>query len=334
MRAEYQAKRRSIAWKNSKKQKLEFTKIQKIKERKQSRKPFHPYFAPNNFSLINNTDSVLSYFEEVKKGLKSGKNVTLDISKVDTLTPDTVALMVACINDADFTAGSKIRGNAPEKLELLKLFTQSGFYDHVQTNKKFSKGEESLLHKETHQKVEPLVVKDALLRGKRHVFGDEDQDLGLMYDILVECMSNTNSHADLQGEGTCFWWLYVYNDPNRRVTTYTFLDLGVGIFKSATVEGLIKKITKGTMLYPNIKLVDDLLSGKIKSRAKADREIRGKGVPQIVDNAQASYFGSFYIIANDVKINVKTKERQQLEHSLDGTMLYWEICNSEDYANR
>ncbi|MFH1711906.1 MAG: hypothetical protein ABH846_01570 [Patescibacteria group bacterium] len=325
IRARYQAKRHSKSWKKRKKGRRRTVELQKIRRRKQVRKTPIPLPSPSNFSLIQNTDEVLGYFELARKHLHKEDNVMLDISGVEILTPESVALMVASINDKQFMDESIVTGNAPIKPDLMKLFTGSGYYEHVRTNGKFEKDEASLLHKEKHKKVEPEVARIALQRGLDHVFGSKKVDLGAMYDILIECMSNTKSHADLTSEGSCFWWLYVYNDPNTKISTYTFLDLGVGIFKSATVQGFINKLRKATGFYPNINIVDDLLAGNIKSRAKIDTDIRGKGIPQIVENAKSPIFRSFYIIANDVKINLKTGAREQLQHSLNGTLLYWEL---------
>lgn len=325
IRIKYQAKRQSAKWKDRKKRRRFIVETIKIRKRKQAKKKSVRLSSPTNFSLIQNTDEVLGYFELAKKYLNSNENVTLDISNVANLTPESVTLLVASINHEQFIKNGIVTGNAPSKPKLNKLFTESGFYDHVRTNRRFKKDVNGLLHKETHQKVEPLVAKLAVLRGLKHVFATKKVDLGVMYDILIECMSNTNSHADLKREGTYYWWLYVYNDPEKNIAIYTFLDLGIGIFKSAAVQGFLNKTRKAAGLYPHINIVDDLLAGNIKSRVKKDREIRGKGIPQIVTNAKSDYFRSFYIIANDVKINLKTGERQQLQHSLNGTMLYWEL---------
>jgi len=328
MRSRYQEKRLSDEWKERKKRKRLFKEGKKIKQRKQKRKPHLVLSAPKNFSLIQNTEEVLAYFDLAKKHTHADDNITFDISDVENLTPESVALLVASINNSDFIKDAQINGNAPKKSELRKLFTESGFYDFVQANRKFAKGNDSLLHKETYQKVKPEVAQKAAMRGAKHVFGDANADLGIIFDTLIECMSNTKNHADLIPEGSCFWWLYVYNDPKQSLTKYIFLDLGVGIFKSAAVQGFIKKMTKGTMLYPNIKIVDDLLAGKIKSRAKIDTDIRGKGIPQIVAIAKNRYFRSFYILANDIKVDLKTGAKTQIKHPLNGTMLYWELENT------
>lgn len=323
----YSDKRRTKRWKNRKKAKRSGIKIQNQKKREQAKKRPIDLPAPISFSLTENTNEVLEYFTFAERNLKNKENIILNISNVDILTPDTVALMVANINDPDFHHESRIEGNAPKKPDLLKLFTESGFYDHVNTKGAFFRGKESLLHKEVNRKVVSEVAKAASLTGIRHVFGNETP-FEPLYEILVECMSNTHNHADLNNRGKCNWWLYVYSKPNEKITSYSFLDLGVGIFESAVVQNHLKNFFKGTTLYPNINLVEDLLSGKIQSRVDdIDQEIRGKGIPQIVEHSALRQFKSFYIITNDVKIDLKTRGKEQLKYKLNGTFLYWELQN-------
>lgn len=324
MRARYQAKRHTKKWKERRKRKHLFTMWKAQKMRKQIRKPQLPIQAPDYFSVIKNTEEVLGYLNNARDHLKKGQNVTLDISNVSVLTPPTVALMVASINNPNFIYDSVVKGNAPNRPELHKLFTESGFYDFVQSTRTFPRGSDGMLHKETHQKVVSSVAKDAVDSGVKHVF-NSTKPIDSLYEILIEMMSNTNNHADLNSEGSCYWWLYVYNDPQQSLTSYTFLDLGVGIFKSAAVSNFLKNMTRGTVLYPNTRIAEDLLAGRIKSRAEVDAEIRGKGIPQIVENAKDACFGEFYIISNDVKMNLKTMEIVGLKNPLNGTMLYWEL---------
>lgn len=328
-RARYSAKRKSQKWKNRKKsKKLTGQQInqQRKKVKKQARKPRLRLPAPNNFSLIDNTNEVLKYFEEAEKILRKGNNLILDISDVDKLTPATIALMIASINDVDFTYNSHIIGNEPKKKQLKKLFRESGFYDHVKTRRAFAnnKNQNNILHKEVNHKVVPKIAKAAFLTGVNYVFGKKIF-FEPLYEILVECMVNTNNHADLRTKGKCNWWLFVCNEPKEKNTSYSFVDLGVGIFESVVVQSYLKRIAKSTPFYKNINLVDDLLSGKLQSRIDIDKEIRGKGIPQIVEHSKLKHFKSFYIIANDVKINLKTKERIQLKYPLRGTFLYWEL---------
>lgn len=329
IRSRYQAKRHTKNWKESKKNKKLHIHEAVVVKQKQAVKPFTDHPAPSNFSFIHNTNEVLKYFVDAEKLFKKKHKLNLNIDDIEELTPDAISLLVASINDKDFHHNSGYKGDAPKKPELKKIFKESGFYNFVRSKGFNGTGNGNLLHKEMHTKVMPVIAQKAALIGIRHTFGNEEPYEPL-YNILIECMSNTNNHASLKSTEKCNWWLYVYNDPVSGNTSYSFLDLGVGIFDSVVVQGYLKQFLKGTIAYKNIKIVDELLSGKIQSRVDEDNEIRGKGIPQIVEYSKTRTFKEFYIITNDVKINLKTSDREQLDYNFSGTFLYWEIQKTKN----
>ncbi|TAK58941.1 hypothetical protein EPO14_01330 [Patescibacteria group bacterium] len=322
----YAEKRRTLKWKLRKKSKKETARRVKFQREYNAKLPPVTLIAPKNFSLVENANAVLKYFSDAEKKLKFGQVVFLDISKVTRMTPDTVALMAASINSKEFHHASNVTGNAPEALAPNALFIESGFYDHVITPGFFTIGAENMMHRGMDTKVLGTVVKKASIIGTEHVFGNA-KPLDPLYNTLVECMSNTHSHADLTGLGKCNWWLFVYSDPKEKITSYTFIDLGVGIFESAVVKGPVQKFMKKTPFFDNMILADELLAGRLKSRSKKDTALRGKGIPQINEDANNTIFRSFYILANDVKIDLKTKKKERLQYPLNGTLLHWELQN-------
>ena len=60
--------------------------------------------SPSNFSLIDNTDAVVSYINDCKSLLHKKEKVIMDIENVQDLSPDAIALLVACANDSHFTS--------------------------------------------------------------------------------------------------------------------------------------------------------------------------------------------------------------------------------------
>ncbi|MFA6969209.1 MAG: hypothetical protein WC217_01255 [Candidatus Paceibacterota bacterium] len=325
MKARYAAKRHTSKWKNRKRSRIAVSYSVFREKRRRAQQPFIRLVAPKQFSLISNTNEVLKYFESAERMFAKGENVGFDISEVEILTADAIALLVASIKDSDFTHGGNYRGTAPAKPELNKLFMESGFLEHVRHDWNDAHiNKENLLHKEDNFKVSPKIAKSASLTGIRHV-SQNSRPFEALYEILIECMSNTNNHADLSSAGKCKWWIYVYSNPNEKVSSYSFVDVGVGIFKSAVIQDKIKQRLKGTVLYPNIKLVPELLSGKLQSRIDKDNALRGKGIPQIIDHSKSPRFRSFYIITNDVRIDLKTGTSEQLNHNLNGTFLHWEL---------
>ena len=296
--------------------------------RKRASKDYVTIKAPNRFSFIENTDDVLEYFNSCKELLHKNENVECDISNIDSLTSDAIALLAAYTNDKDFLGKyGNIRGNAPLKPDLNQIFRESGFYKFFNANRSFKqahKPDKNMFHQESNYKVQSEIAKQACMLGTKHVFANE-RPFPELYEMIVEAMSNTNNHASKGKEKQVKWWLYTYISPIGNAM-YTFIDLGVGIFDSIPVQKY-KQLFRKLKITHNADLVDDLLSGKIKSRVQLDNNIRGKGIPQIARNSSQGCFKQAYLISNNVKINLKNREVEKLKQEFNGTFLFWELQN-------
>ncbi len=316
----FNAKRSFKAIKNKRKRKNKSyipNKITEIAERK----PLENIVAPEEFSLINNTEKVLEYFQLARNYLNLGYPIRFDISEIKTLTSDAIILQIARIKDEKFHNKTYITGNAPNNPELKKLFLESGFYNYVNTKGNKPNGKDTLIHKITKNKVEPQIAKEACIIGLRHVFQNEDI-FDPMFDILIEIMQNTNNHAG-ETRGEYDWWLHIYNDPDTGTSKYTFLDLGFGIFESIPAQNFKRKLSKAIGLTNNTDLVKPLFNGEIKSRTA--RPERGKGIPQVYESSQDKSFNEFIMISNNVHVNLKNLKTTKLNYNFSGTLFYWEL---------
>jgi hypothetical protein len=277
--------------------------------------------APQDFSFIGNTEKTLEYFETAKQQLKKGFSVNFDISEIKTLTTDTIALQIAKIKNDKFRSNNAIYGNAPNDQDLKELFLQSGFYSYVQSKTPRKSVGNKLIHKITENKVEPKIAKEACISGLMHTFGN-DEIFDPLYDILIEVMQNTNNHAG-ETRGKYDWWLHVYNDPLSQTSKYTFLDLGVGIFESLPVKSFKRKIGEALRLSHNSDLVKPLFNGEIKSRTRKPE--RGKGIPQVYQSSQHPAFKRFYLVSNNVLVDMKNMKINKLNNNFSGTLFYWEL---------
>jgi hypothetical protein len=286
-----------------------------------------PILAPYDFSLINNTEATIKYFNLAHEELAKNNGILFDISHIETLTTDAIAVQIAKIKEDKFHLNNRIIGNEPKDEELKKLFTQSGFYDYVETKQAKPKNDKTLLiHQITNNRVEPDIAKNACLKGLIHTFGNEEI-FEPLYDILIEIMQNTNNHAG-STRGVYDWWLHVYNHPNSKKTSYTFLDLGIGIFESLPVKSFKRDVLEFIGLQSNLDLVPRLFAGEIKSRTA--RPERGKGIPQVYECSQDKVFEKFILISNDIYADLKTNENKLIKNQFDGTLFYWEINNNEN----
>ncbi len=282
---------------------------------------------PDDFSLINNTEKVLDFFSTAYKKLKAKKRIFFDISKIKTLTTDAIALFIAKINYENFHCKTSLMGNEPNDHELKNIFIQSGFYEHVKIKGTKPKNNKKLLvHKITNNRVEPDIAKEACLVGLRHTFNNEEI-FEPLYDILIEIMQNTNNHAG-QTRGLYDWWLHVYTHQESKKTSYTFVDLGVGIFDSLPVKSFKRDFLELLGLTSNLDLVPKLFAGEIKSRTALPE--RGKGIPQVFECSQNNTFEKFILISNDVYADLKTHKNRMLKQNFEGTLFYWEINNNNN----
>lgn len=324
IRSDYQEKRLTKNWKERKKNALIQRNEEYVAQQNYQAKPFTAHKAPSRMNFIDNTDEVLEYFNDAKSLFEKKEKVEFDIKEIQELTPDTITLMIAKLKDDSFTNKGQFKGEAPKDPTLRKLFMESGFYNFVATSKQNKEKTKNLLHKEADYKVRPNIAKQACIFGMKHSLGISSP-FEPLYEILVECMQNTNNHASANEEEKIKWWMFVYNCEETQTAKYSFLDLGVGIFESIIVKNYINKAAKKLGVLPNTHFVEDLLNGKIQSRIEKDNEIRGKGIPQIVAHSAFDEFKEFKIITNDVKIDLKKRTHEKLRNKFSGTFYYWEL---------
>lgn len=282
---------------------------------------------PDNIRLIEQPNEALQYFNLAYDYFRKNNYIIFDLSNVSHFSPESIALFTACIADKKYTNEMHSTGNLPKSYILKKLFLESGFFDHVQMydnriqNK--TKSNNRLLHNSTDNEVETEIAKDVCLFVKNEINAEYIDDLEPLYVILIEAMQNTNNHASTQEKLKYDWWLYRYEDKGSGIIHFTFLDIGIGVFNSLSVRNWKRRLLELSLFRNNLDLIDDLLDGKIISRTM--RTDRGKGIPQIYESSKDDLFNDFYILSNNVLIDVKKDSRTLLKEEFHGTMYYWTI---------
>ena len=290
---------------------------------KKKKHRFHPLPAPKDFSLVDNADAVLRYFRDAHELLRNRQRVTFDLANIDRLTPDAIALLVASVQNRRFRCGMNVSGNEPANETAKRMFTESGFYGHVRTDRIVPPDKKNLLlHRVTRNKVENGEAMNAGKSAVSHLFSD-GRRIRPLYEILIECMANTNNHADPNRRGFYDWWLFTYNDPVEVRTIFTFLDLGVGIFRTLRVRSWWNDVIRGLGLTRNVDILPRLLSGDMTSRTRKPE--RGKGIPRINQRAVEGTFSRFTMISEDVYADLIRQEFRTLRVPLHGTLYCFEI---------
>jgi hypothetical protein len=155
-------------------------------------------------------------------------------------------------------------------------------------------------------------------------------------------MANTRNHASGRNEHKKWqaikkrppelWWATVYADTGRKKICFTFVDTGVGIFRSVRI-GTVRRIyefVSGGSNDPEI--LRDMLLGRVPSSTRLS--FRGKGLPYINRLAMERRISSLVIVANDVYANVNSGVFEKLHAPFHGTLSFARLQSLETLKNR
>jgi len=288
------------------------------------RRQFQTVEAPSVFSIVNNPDEAMRFFTNLE--LYSGRyNINLDLSKVGTLTTDAIAALIATLRRLDIN----VRGNVPDDADVQRMLLESGFFAYVSSTQELPKVKRGSIEQQKSKMVEPVVAKELVHFGTKSIFGSS-QRCTAAYSTLIECMANTRNHASGRSDKNMpqkrklpeTWWATVYADAGRKKICLTFVDTGVGIFRSVRLS-TVRKIYSLFGVKNDSDILRDMLQGKVPSSTRLS--FRGKGFPYMNRLALEKRISSLVIVANDVYANVSSGKFEMLPVQFHGTLVYWEI---------
>jgi hypothetical protein len=287
---------------------------------------FRPYskrevlVAPENFSFINNTEVLIKFFNDMERLFKKGHDVFIDFSGIKQLTPDSLAVLVSKIKDDNFNRGMSVGGNEPEDEHLKEQFVRSGFYSVVVPQSRSKEPATGSFRQKRSKKVEPETADDLINFITKKLYGKYRKSGGVT-NALLESMSNTRGHAAGEGSPHERWWATAHCDTKAKKAYYSFVDNGVGIFRSKKPH-ILAGALKLLGIQTNGELLEKMLHRQIPSRTKIP--YRGRGVPSIYNSLMRGDIENLIIITNDVYAKVRQDEYRRLSRPFSGTFLYWE----------
>jgi len=143
-------------------------------------------------------------------------------------------------------------------------------------------------------------------------------------------MLNTLNHASATSKNEP-WWAAVYFDSERKRVCFTFVDQGVGIFRSSRLEQSLKILFGHLTIPTNAEILRRIFRGEIPSTTNAVG--RGNGIPGIYAHAQAKRIREFAVIANNAIGRAESDTYETVSPPFDGTMLYWEVESHDQPTN-
>lgn len=285
-----------------------------------ARRKYHILAAPQVFSIIKNPEGSLPFLREIDFYSSKNYNLSFDLSGVTEITTDAIAALVATIDRLAVYA----RGNLPVNEKAQRILVESGFFDHMRrrNTEPLPPKRGTISREKQSKKVQGDVARDLIRFGTNAVFGGPQQSKA-SYRVMVESMSNTHNHAAGKYQTmTEKWWGTAFADSKRNCVCFTFLDTGIGIFRSVrlkTLRGMYRRLGFGS----DAVILRDMLRGEVGS--STGEPYRGKGLPAIYELSRHGSIKSLVIVSNDVYADVGSEEYRMLTTEFKGTLLYWEI---------
>jgi len=274
---------------------------------------------PSVFSIILNPDEMNTFFAKLRVYAKKS-HVALDLTDVEQITNEAIATLAATMSELEDTT---VKGNFPADQTVKQALVDSGFFEHVRGPSSLQKGKVGKMKKHQSELVEATTARELIEVGTEQAFGKKGESTATRaaYTALIELMSNTHNHAKGKRANLEMWWAAVYGDANRKRVCYSFLDTGVGIFRSVRMT-LVRRLLLPLGIRTDPELLCEILQGNVASSTALP--YRGKGLPTIYKKSESGDLKSLFIIANDVFADVTKGVYRSLEVPFKGTLLYWE----------
>lgn len=308
---------------NSRRSKRAMKKLSRRKKIHKNTKPKQPkrlkkeLTAPEILSVVDNDFETISFLTSISKCIDDNNHVYVNLHNVKQLTPESILYILLLLTKAQEHKVS-FSGNAPSGKYAFEVFIKSGFYNYVKSNldtRKIALSENIL-------QIQKGKITDGQSAAKLKKFVADHfksytpQQLRALYTILVECMSNTNKHADnVQGKKT-WWTMAVYNE-NENKMSFAFVDNGQGI--PHTVRRNFKDFADS-----DADLIEKACYGGY-NKSQTGQKHRNKGLPQIKSFCDLGIINNLVFVSNTGYYSVSNKRKIKLRKQFQGTIIYWEF---------
>lgn len=291
--------------------------------------------APKTFSLLENTEELLSFIRKVDDCFNDKKKVFIRMKDTMVISYDAIVVLLSKLiqfkaNKIDFD------GDFPKDKDSDRVLRGSGFFEYLYKN--FDDQDTYTIDKKiyTHanKNVNSALTSTIIEEASNKVWKEKRRCPG-MQRVFIELMQNTNNHASNHKKGEKLWWSSIVHNKDAKKVCFSFIDYGVGIIDSlknkesgkfAKIMTAIKNILKPKNNADILKL---LLEGKIHELIKEQAYNRGKGLPGIYKAWKSNDISNLIVVTNNVYANVANDEFRELKDDLSGTFIYWEL----NYSN-
>ena len=291
--------------------------------------------APSTLSLLSNESVTLDFLCKLQECYNAKKKVAVLLDDVDTLSTDGILALLS--NMVQFKAARiSFNGTRPRDVSTEFKLESSGFFKHLygpaMPNRDIYsfKKIDSFLYTHGQKTVEAGLADELVKYASEVVWGEPRRCPGIQ-TTLVELMHNTYDHAgDYKGEK--HWWISVEHNEQDHEATFSFMDFGVGIFRSLANkkqgEPLYGALDYIIQHFPLIKTEADrlqlILEGKVRL-TQFNEYYRGKGLRNIYMKHHKNQISDLSIISNYASFKADKDDYHSIKNEFIGTFISFKM---------
>lgn len=290
-------------------------------------------WAPENFSLIDNTEETISFINKLKDLYSSDKKTFVVLTNVKKIGFDAIIVMLSIMVKFK-TKNIGFQGNFPIDLEAKRKLATSGFFESLYrtfvTNEQYELQNDNSINTHAGKCVDSTLSAKIIEKASITVWNEFKRCQGVQR-ALLELMLNTNNHADPQKKGEKHWWLSVNHNKAGKKVQFSFVDYGVGVFESLSGKkedsmfyDWKNKLASLFNFTSNAEILELVLKGELH-KTVTDKYYRGKGLPGIYEVLKRNMISNLFIITNDVRADVTNEKYLKLGCTFEGTFVSFEL---------
>ena len=295
--------------------------------------------APQTMCFLLKPEEMTSFIDKLESCEQRRIPVYVDLSAVERLKLNAITVLLSVM--VRFKSSKvKFTGNLPINPTARSGLVESKFFEHLKVQFKRSKNYDllgSTIYTHGKLKVDPEFSDQLIGDAATTVWGESRRCQGMQL-AFVELMQNTNNHASSQ-QGEHHYWISLHHVQSENRVVFTFVDFGVGIFESLSAKkpgdkfyDILQKMWN-TIGEDRTRMLRNIFNGKLH-KTSTGKSFRGKGLPALHKAFRENKISKLAMVTNNVFYNSQDDTYVQLKKNFSGTMITWELNESNESKPR
>jgi len=292
--------------------------------------------APTNFSFRSNPETIIKFINKITNCHEKKHPVFIDMKNIAIINDDAIVILLSIIVKF-IDEGISYNGNFPQNSVARKVLIFSGFLRALESRilkrDNYVFGQTNGIYTNAQKMVNSALGAEIIKQASKTVWGEERRCQGVQR-AFVELMQNTFDHADTENAGGKHWLLSVNHMEKDGKVGFSFIDFGVGVFKSLSNKpsghkfaGVLNKLKSIWATDKQHTILEKILIGEMHRTATGEAH-RGKGLPGIKEAMDRNKFSNLYVITNNAFSFVSEGVYKELKVNFEGTFIYLELNRS------